>query len=274
MSTGTLFLCPTPLGNLEDITLRVLRTLREADRIAAEDTRHSRKLLSHYDIHKPLCSYHEHNRQKKSPLILEWLESGLNVALITDAGMPGIADPGEELVREALLRRIPVVALPGPVAAVTALAASGLPASSFIFFGFIPVRGAVRREMLAQILAADKTAVFYEAPHRVRKTLAALAEADPGRRMVAARELTKIHEEYVRGSLSEVLAYFTDKEPRGEFTVLVAPKEKDPVASPDPEGLVTELTGLGMSKKEAIREAARQLGIPRNEVYRIMLKKE
>jgi 16S rRNA (cytidine1402-2'-O)-methyltransferase len=275
MNPGTLYLCPTPLGNLEDVTFRVLRILKEANKIAAEDTRHTRKLLSHFDIHTPLTSYHEHNKQKKGPQILGWLASGQTVALVSDAGMPGIADPGEDLVGEALAQQIPVIALPGPVAAVTALAASGLPSSRFIFYGFIPARGKVRKEMLAQILAEEKTVVFYEAPHRLKKTLAELQLADPERAAVVARELTKIHEEYVRGSLSQVLAHFTEQVPRGECTVLLAPKEKDRVAEqPDPVFLVNELVSDGMSKKDAIRETAKRLGMPRNEVYRRALEKE
>jgi 16S rRNA (cytidine1402-2'-O)-methyltransferase len=274
MNPGTLYLCPTPLGNLEDITFRVLRILREADRIAAEDTRHSRKLLNHFDIRKPLCSYHEHNKHQKGPLILEWLASGFNVALISDAGMPGIADPGEELVRDALSQGIPVVALPGPVAAVTALAASGLPASLFAFYGFIPSRGVARKQWLNQILEEEKTVVFYEAPHRLKKTLAALSLEDPGRGAAVARELTKIYEEYIRGTLSEVAEYFNGQEPRGEFTVMLAPKKKEPATKPDPVDLVNKLVSAGMSRKDAIREAANQLEMPRNEVYRQVLKKE
>ncbi|HHX74237.1 MAG TPA: 16S rRNA (cytidine(1402)-2'-O)-methyltransferase, partial [Firmicutes bacterium] len=223
MKKGTLYLCPTPLGNLEDITLRVLRILREADKIAAEDTRQTRKLLSHYGIHTPLVSYHEHNRKQKTPKLLQWLHAGETIALVSDAGTPAIADPGEELVKQAVAEQLTVIALPGPVAAVTALSASGLPAVPFVFYGFLPPRGPQKKTVLAKILAEDKTVIFYEAPHRLRRTLAALAAADGTRQAVVARELTKLHETYHRGTLAEVSSYFARVEPRGECTVVLAP---------------------------------------------------
>jgi 16S rRNA (cytidine1402-2'-O)-methyltransferase len=275
MTMGTLYLCPTPLGNLEDITLRVLRILKEVSRIAAEDTRHTRKLLSHFDIHVPLLSYHEHNKIKKTPYILERLLAGEDVALVSDAGTPGIADPGEELVREAIGNGIPVIALPGPVAAVTALSASGLPSTPFAFYGFIPARGKVRKGMLADIERETKTTVFYEAPHRLVKTLSELAGmTQKGRQVVVARELTKIHEEFIRGTLDVVLNHFTQNPPRGECTVVLEKKVEKLEINMGSEALVDELLATGFDKKNAIREAARRLSIPRREVYNVIHEKK
>lgn len=274
MPTGTLFLCPTPLGNLEDITLRVLRTLREVHLLAAEDTRVTRRLLSHFAIHTRITSYHEHNKREKTPQLIGHLLQGKDLALVSDAGMPGIADPGEDLVREALGNGIPVVALPGPVAAVTALAASGLPASRFAFFGFLPARGKERKKVIAAILAETKTTVFYEAPHRLLKTLTELQEAGCCRQVVVARELTKVHEEYIRGTLLEVASHFRNYAPRGECTVLLAPGQLAQSSGElPPECLVEELMSTGIDKKTAIREAAQRLRLPRRQVYQAVHKK-
>ena len=269
-----LYLCPTPLGNLEDVTLRVLNVLRTVQKIAAEDTRHTRKLLSHYDIHTPLTSYHEHNKHKKTATILAWLDAGQNVALVSDAGTPGIADPGEELVREAIHHQIPVIALPGPVAAVTALTASGMPSATFAFYGFVPARGSARKTTLSQLLSESKTVVFYEAPHRLIKTLDELWNVDPKRQIVVARELTKIHEEYIRGSLDMVRAHFQEHEPRGEMTVILAAKEVEAVRSLDAVAVAEQLIGAGYRKNDAIKEAAVRTGVGRNEIYKEMLKKK
>ncbi|NLZ93718.1 MAG: 16S rRNA (cytidine(1402)-2'-O)-methyltransferase [Firmicutes bacterium] len=276
MSKGCLYLCPTPLGNLEDITLRVLRILREADKIAAEDTRRTRKLLSHYDIHTQLVSYHEHNKINKTAVIIDWLSAGQKIALVSDAGMPAIADPGEDLVRAAIDNGIQVVALPGPVAAITALAASGLDVSSFVFYGFIPPRGAQRKAILAKIMTEEKTVIIYEAPHRLCRTLRDLKEIDPLRQAVVARELTKVHEEYIRGSLEEVLQHFLLSEPKGECTVLVAGLElkQPPAATIDLQALIDEFLAKGYSTKQAAQEIAQQTGVPRNEIYRLILTKK
>ncbi|MBT9173281.1 MAG: Ribosomal RNA small subunit methyltransferase I [Syntrophomonadaceae bacterium] len=273
MNQGTLYLCPTPLGNLEDITLRVLRVLRESALVAAEDTRVTRKLLNHFDIHTRLVSYHEHNKAKQTPYLIGCLLDGRDVALVSDAGMPGIADPGEALVRAAVSKQVRVVALPGPVAAVTALAASGLPSASFEFFGFLPSRGAKRKEMMEAILSAGKTAIFYEAPHRLAGTLADLAAFAGHRPAVVARELTKIHEEFVRGSLQELAQHFVVQAPRGECTVLLAPAEigQIPVVSAQP--LVDKLLSLGLCKKEAALAAADILGLPKRQVYNLIHQK-
>ncbi|MBS3886433.1 MAG: 16S rRNA (cytidine(1402)-2'-O)-methyltransferase [Dethiobacter sp.] len=273
MNPGTLYLCPTPLGNMEDITLRVLRILGEADKIAAEDTRRTRKLLSHFKIHTPLTSYHEHNKHKKGAVILAWLQAGLCVALVSDAGTPGIADPGEDLVKDALNHGIQVVSLPGPVAAVTALVASGLPSVPFAFYGFLPARGSERKMIVSRILGEDKTVVFYEAPHRLVKTLTELQADEQSRQVVVARELTKVYEQFVRGTLTEVQAHFSLNEPRGECTVLLAGKGKKPCLA-EPVALVEDLLKEGLTKKEAIREAANRLKLPRNDVYKRVLAKK
>ncbi len=269
---GILYLCPTPLGNMEDITLRVLRVLGEADKIAAEDTRRTRKLLNHFKIQAPLTSYHEHNKFKKGAVILAWLQAGLQVALVSDAGTPGIADPGEDLVKGALSNGIQVVSLPGPVAAVTALVASGLPSVPFAFYGFLPARGSERKATVSRILDEDKTVVFYEAPHRLVKTLTELQADEQNRQVVVARELTKIYEQFVRGTLTEVQAHFSANEPRGECTVLLAGKGKK-LCLAEPAMLVEDLLKEGLTKKEAIREAANRLKLPRNDVYKRVLEK-
>ncbi|EEG76590.1 16S rRNA (cytidine(1402)-2'-O)-methyltransferase [Dethiobacter alkaliphilus] len=274
MSLGTLYICPTPLGNLDDITLRVLQVLRSVDKIAAEDTRHTRKLLSHFEIRAVLTSYHEHNKQKKTPVLIDWLLSGLDIALVSDAGTPGIADPGEELVKEAIAHEIPIVPLPGPVAVITALVASGLPASPCTFYGFLPVRGSKRKETLDKIAREDKTVIFYEAPHRLVKTLQALEERQPGRPAVVARELTKLHEEFKRGSLEEILAYYRENSPRGECTVLLAPAEPEVLQTEDPLELLEKLMSAGLNKKEAMRQVSQTLDISRNELYSLILQKK
>lgn len=266
---GLLYLCPTPIGNLEDITLRTLKVLKEADLIAAEDTRHTRKLLNHYQIKTPLTSFHEHNKAKKIPVLLEKLQAGETIALVSDAGMPGIADPGEELVREAIGHNIQVTALPGPSAVITALVASGLPPVPFSFYGFVPARGKSRKEFLAGIMQEQKTTVFYEAPHRLEKTLRELSEIDTNREVVVARELTKIHEEYVRGTLGEVWQHFLAKKPQGECTVILAAGDQPaaPREGRSLEEVMEELLAAGLGNKEAAREAALRFGMSRRDVY-------
>ncbi len=276
---GTLYLCATPIGNLEDITLRVLRVLREVDLIAAEDTRHTRKLLSHYDLHTPLTSYHRHNRKKKGEYLLDILASGKNIALVSDAGMPGVSDPGAELVAAALERGYRVVPVPGPSASITALVVSGLPTDSFVFAGFLPKAKKVRQEKLNELCARRDTLIFYEAPHRLKETLSCLIEALGDRPAAAARELTKKHEEVVRGTLSELAEHFKVNQPRGEFTLVVAGatgvdalQEKE--APWRRLGLASHVTALeaeGAARKEAIREVARLRGLSRREVYRAVV---
>ncbi|MDI3522137.1 MAG: rRNA (cytidine1402-2-O)-methyltransferase [Bacillota bacterium] len=270
---GTLYLVGTPIGNLEDISLRALRILKEADLILAEDTRRTRKLLSHYDIHTPLRSYHEHNERALAPEALARLEGGANLALVTDAGLPGISDPGAFLVQAAAARGIPVAAVPGPTAFALALVVSGLSTERFAFWGFPPRQGRERREFLAAALAEEKTAIFYEAPTRLARTLADLAELAPARRAAVVRELTKVHEEVCRGVLAELATTFADREVKGEICLVVAGRpagEKEGTAArleADPVRLVEDLLRQGWERKEALREAARRSGLSRRAVY-------
>ncbi|MCL6635220.1 MAG: 16S rRNA (cytidine(1402)-2'-O)-methyltransferase [Peptococcaceae bacterium] len=276
---GVLYLCATPIGNLEDITLRALRVLREVDLIAAEDTRHTRKLLSHYHIHTPLTSFHRHNRRKKGEYLLDLLASGRHVALVSDAGMPGVSDPGQELVAAALDRGYGVVPIPGPSAGITALVVSGLPTDTFVFAGFLPAAQKARRQKLHELRCQRGTLIFYEAPHRLRETLADLAGTLGNRRAAAARELTKVHEEIIRGTLEQIQDHFKEKEPRGEFTLVVAGSgggetaEKEGAAwlNLSPAAHVARLEAEGAGRKEAIREVARLRGISRREVYRAVV---
>lgn len=273
--TGVLYLCATPIGNLEDITLRVLRVLQEADLVAAEDTRRTRRLLSHYDIRTPITSYHEHNRRRQGEYLLERLAGGQNVALVSDAGTPGISDPGEDLVRRALDRGIPVVPLPGPSALLAALVISGLSAERFVFEGFLPVHGKERRQRLESLAKETRTIVLYEAPHRLLQTLADLAGCLGERRACAARELTKLHEEARRDTLPGLLAYFKKLPPRGEFVLVVegapagAEVETDAAwASLTPGEHVHRLAaGEGLSTSEAIKKVARLRKISRRALY-------
>lgn len=219
---GTLYICGTPIGNLEDITARALRVLREVDLVAAEDTRRTRKLLAHYGIVTRMISYHEHNEFSRTPEILEILESGRDVALVSDAGMPGISDPGRYLIEHALSAGMPVVPVPGPSAILAALVVSGFPADEFAFVGFLPRKGRQRREALERLAVENRAVVLYESPHRLVRTLSDLHGVIGGdRRVAVARELTKVYEEVVRGTLTEVLALFDTREVKGEITVVI-----------------------------------------------------
>ncbi len=267
---GCLFLCPTPIGNLEDITLRVLRVLKEVPVIAAEDTRRTRKLLSHFDIQTPLISYREHNSQKQGENLLARMAGGEDVALVSDAGMPGISDPGVELVRSALETGIQVEVLPGPSAVLTGLLSSGYNPVPFTFWGFLPPGGKKRREALAGIRQEDKTLVLYEAPHRLLKTLQDLMEHGC-REAVICRELTKKFAETRRGSIREHLDYFSTQKPRGEFViVLAAGREAVPAGEEEqrPEEEAAALIEKGLTKKEAIQRVARRRGLKKSDVYK------
>lgn len=274
LAAGSLYLVGTPIGNLEDITLRALRVLGEVDVIAAEDTRRTGKLLQHFQLHKPQVSYHEHNRQQRIPQLLARLAQGESVALVTDAGMPGICDPGYELVCACVAQQIPVVPVPGPVAVITALAAAGLPCDRFVFEGFLPAKGKARTERLSALAVEPRTAVLYESPHRLLKTLADLTAAlSPDRAVVLARELTKCYEEFWRGTLAEALAHYQTLAPRGEFTLVLAPA---PVSTPAPAAaeITAQLKGLlaqGLSRSEASRQLSQGLGLPKREVYQLSL---
>ncbi|MFS8886832.1 16S rRNA (cytidine(1402)-2'-O)-methyltransferase, partial [Synechococcus sp. R55.1] len=220
--TASLYLVATPIGNREDITLRALRVLREVDWVAAEDTRHSGQLLKHFQISARLISYHEHNAAQRIPQLLKYLSAGQSVALISDAGTPAISDPGEELVRACIQAGIPVIPVPGPVAAVAALTASGLPTGRFVFEGFLPLKPSQRQARLQQLAQEERTVVLYEAPHRLRQTLQDLLDhCGPERQIVLARELTKLYESFWRGSLAAALEHCAAQPPRGEFTLLL-----------------------------------------------------
>src|SRR5580765_580660 len=224
---GCLYLVATPIGNLEDITLRGLRILKEADQIACEDTRHTQKLLNHYNIKKTLVSYHEHNELTRAPELVVAMERGAQIALVSDAGMPLVSDPGYRLVTLCLRHHIPVIPIPGPSALLAALSASGLPNEEFLFAGFLPARSGERRRALERLRIEDRTIIFYEAPHRIEETVAEAAEILGDRPACLAREVTKLHEEFRRGSLAEISASLAEKPARGEITLLIGPIPAD-----------------------------------------------
>lgn len=269
---GTLYVCSTPIGNLEDITLRALRILREADLIVGEDTRRTRVLLSHYDIHTPFApSLYQGAEERRTEEILALLREGKRVALVSDAGTPLLSDPGYPLVRASVAHGIPVVPVPGPSALLAALVASGLPMDRFLFLGHLPRSPGPRRRALGELVGADCTVVFYESPHRIRATLGDLAELAGSRAVVVARELTKVHEEFVRGTAGEVYREFASRaEVRGEIVVLVAPRAKS-APGPSPEEIrarYEEHLTQGLGPPEALKRTARDLGIPRRVAYR------
>jgi 16S rRNA (cytidine1402-2'-O)-methyltransferase len=270
---GTLYIVATPIGNLEDITFRAVRILGQVDLVAAEDTRHSLKLLNHFNISKPLTSYFDHNQQFKGERILDALRQGKSVALISDAGTPCVSDPGYQLVRDAVAEGIPVIPIPGACAAVTALAASGLPSDCFTFAGFPPSRQGKRRTFLANMAGLPGTLLLYEAPHRLEATLGDIREALGERQVVVARELTKIYEEFVRGTVSQVMAVVAQAKVRGEVVIMVATGE--PVrqeAEPLDQVLRRLLDEEGLSVKDAARKAADITGSSRNDAYAEALK--
>ena len=272
---GTLFIVATPIGNLEDVTLRALRVLKEADLVACEDTRHTRKLLAHYQISTSTVSYHEHNERERTAELIKKLEAGLNIALVSDAGTPVISDPGFHIVREAIDRRIPVVPIPGPSALITAVSASGLP-GEFAFYGFLPSRRAARRARLEELAEIKSTLVFYEAPHRIKETIADAREAFGNRECVVARELTKLHEEFVRGSLSQL--ELPEGAARGEIVLLIGPPLQGQARQPAGEQMssITEemerlINADGLNQKSALKRIARQRGISKSDAYRLMI---
>jgi 16S rRNA (cytidine1402-2'-O)-methyltransferase len=268
-ASGTLYIVATPIGNLEDITLRALRILREVDLIAAEDTRHSRKLLSHFGISRPLTSYFDHNKDIKGAAILERLREGQNVALITDAGTPCVSDPGYQLVRDAVAAGIKVVPIPGATAAMTALSASGLASDTFTFAGFLPNRQGKRRERLLAFRDEPRVVIFYEAPQRLVAALADIAVVCGDREVVVARELTKIYEEFVRGRVADVMTRYAQGPVKGEVVILLLPAEA--ADSTREESSLAELLencfSEGLTLKDAVRRIAAESGRPRGEVY-------
>ncbi|MCE9584872.1 MAG: 16S rRNA (cytidine(1402)-2'-O)-methyltransferase [Planctomycetes bacterium] len=276
MTRGTLFVVATPIGNLEDITLRALETLRTCAVVAAEDTRTAKKLFDRHGIATPCLSFHGHSGLNRVAELVKRLESGDNVGLISDAGTPGISDPGEALVAGAAAAGITVVPIPGPAAFVAALSASGLPMARVAFEGFLAAKPAERRKQLAQLVRETRTLAFYEAPHRIAESLADLRDAlGADRRACVAREITKIHEEFERATLGELAARWEKREPRGEFTVIVAgAPEVDETASVDVESAVRAALDAGKSVSAAAKEVAAALGRPRNEVYALALRLE
>lgn len=277
---GTLYLCATPIGNLEDITLRVLRVLKEVDMIAAEDTRQTVKLLNHFEIKAPLVSYHEHNKYQKTPVLIKELLAGKDIALVTDAGTPAISDPGEELARQAYEAGIPVTSLPGASAVITALTLSGLSTRSFAFEGFLPQEKKERDEVLEKLKVSTYTTVFYEAPHRLVKTLEMVARAIGGQRKIAVcRELTKKHETVMQCTLAEALSYFRENTPRGEFVFVLQGADVSELQKE--EYKKWELISLedhmemymsqGMGRKEAMKAVGKDRGMTKNQVYRELM---
>jgi 16S rRNA (cytidine1402-2'-O)-methyltransferase len=272
---GTLFIVGTPIGNLGDITLRALETLKSVDLIAAEDTRQTIKLLNHYGIKKPVTSYFEHNKLVKGPVLIQELLEGKNVALVSDAGMPGISDPGAQLIRECIGKEIPLTVIPGPSAVLTGLVASGLDTTGFVFCGFFPREKKEKKRLLDSLGQETRTMVFYESPHRLRDTLLVIQENWGNRQCCVARELTKVFEEYVRGTISHILAGLEDKSLKGEITLIIEGNqegESKKLSFEEAESCFRELVSKGMSKKEAVKEAARLSGIPKRELYqRVMI---
>lgn len=272
---GTLYLVATPIGNLQDISPRALETLRSVAVIACEDTRHSRVLLDHYGIKTKLVSYHDHNERERAVELGEKLSAGESIAIITDAGMPGISDPGYRLVAEAIARDARVVPIPGASAFVSALAVSGLPTDTFFFGGFLPSRTGARRTRLESLRELRATLVFYEAPHRLADALLDAGDVLGDRFAVVARELTKLHEEIVRGRLTELSERFTGTEPRGEIVLLISgiPDERETSEPPpiDIAARVAKLEAEGLDPKAALKRAAKEMGLTRSEAYRRLL---
>ncbi len=268
---GTLYLVPTPIGNLGDISQRMAQTLAEADFIAAEDTRVSIKLLNHLGLKKPMLTYHRHNTETGGQAVLDRLLAGENCALVTDAGMPAISDPGEELVARCAQQSIPVVTIPGPCALVTALAASGQPTGRFTFEGFLAMNKKNRRAHLDALREEERTMIFYEAPHKLQATLKDLCQTfGPDRPVSLCRELTKLHEEIRRTTLGEAEEYYRENPPKGEFVLVVRgapPKREEEATLEDGQALVEELMAQGTSQRDAVKQAAKTLGLSRNQLY-------
>lgn len=273
LEKGTLYVCATPIGNLKDITLRVLETLREADVVAAEDTRHSGILFKHYGITTPLTSYHEHNEKGKAQELVARLKEGQAVALISDAGMPGISDPGFEVIRLCREEGIKVDVLPGPNAALTALVLSGMPTSHFLFHGFLPAQAGPRRRALAEFAVLPFTQIFYEAPHRLVAALTEMEAVMGAREARVVRELTKLHQSVHQGTLTELIAEFKGTPPRGECCIMVAPYEAQrPSGGPESwRTEVEEAVAAGLARQEAMKEVAKRYGVSKREVYRSLI---
>ena len=270
---GELYLVATPIGNLEDITLRAIKTLQEVDIIAAEDTRHTLKLLNHLEISKPLISYHRHNEEVKTEQIIKELENGKKVALVSDAGTPVISDPGEEIVKQAIKNNITIIPIPGPCALITALIASGLNAKEFAFIGFLPQNKKNRQEKLIQIQEETKTTILYEAPHKLIETLKDLQEHVQQRQIVIAKELTKIHETYYKGTAQELIQ--TIQQPKGEYVIIIdgetktkLEKTKEKLNTLSIKEHYKHYEQQGLDKKEIIKKIAKDRNVNKNEIYK------
>lgn len=277
---GTLYLCATPIGNLEDMTFRVIRILKEVDLIAAEDTRNSIKLLNHFDIKTPMTSYHEYNKMEKGHKLIEKLREGTNIALITDAGTPGISDPGEELVKMCYEAGIEVTSLPGPAACITALTLSGLSTRRFAFEAFLPVDKKERQAILGELKEETRTMILYEAPHRLVRTLRELQEVfGGGRKLTVCRELTKKHETAFQTTFEEAVGYYESTEPKGECVLVVEGKSREQIRQEAvdkwEEMSLSEhmdyYTGQGIDKKEAMKRVAKDRGMAKRDVYKALL---
>jgi 16S rRNA (cytidine1402-2'-O)-methyltransferase len=273
---GTLYLVGTPIGNLEDITYRAVRILSEVDLIAAEDTRHTIKLLNHLNISKPMISYHDNNRISRAKELVEKLKEGINIALVSDAGMPSISDPGEELVSMAASQGINITVVPGPSASLTALILSGLPSGRFAFEGFLPQKHTDRVKFLETIKNEERTLIFYEGPHRVKNMLNDVIKVFGDRKASVLRELTKVHEEAIRGTLSEIIAHFEENEPRGEFVIVVeGSKNKADIidySAITVEEHVRQYMEQGYGRMDAMKLAAKDRGISKRDIYDLLNK--
>jgi len=274
---GCLYLVGTPIGNLEDITLRALRILKEVDQIACEDTRHTQKLLTHYEIRKPLVSYHEHNEMTRAPELLMALEQGAKIALVSDAGMPLVSDPGHRLVALCLRHQVPIVPVPGPSAMLASLAAAGLPSEEFLFVGFLPARTGERRRAFERLRIEDRTIILYEAPHRIEESISDAREILGDRPGCLAREVTKLHEEFRRGKLSELAASLAEQPARGEITLLIGAADSAETRSrtDSAQSLADRVDELirqaKLDRKEALKLAAKERGLTRRAAYGQML---
>jgi 16S rRNA (cytidine1402-2'-O)-methyltransferase len=271
---GTLYIVGTPIGNLEDMTFRAIAVLRQVDLIAAEDTRHTGKLLQHFQIKTPQISHHEHNRATRIPELVEKLQQGKSIAIVTDAGMPCISDPGYELVKACAAAGLGVVPIPGVTAVVTAIAASGLDSGRFSFEGFLPAKSKERQGILQNLAQEPRTMVFYESPHRLRETLAAMVVAfGDDRAVTIGRELTKLHEEFWRGSLGDAIALYATREPKGEYTIVLAGATAfaTTVSDADLRSALGRLLADGLSRSAASKQLAAELNLPKREIYQLSL---
>jgi len=279
--TGTLYLCATPIGNLEDITYRVLRTLKEVDLIAAEDTRNSIRLLNHFEIKTPMTSYHEYNKIEKAYQLVAKMREGKNIALITDAGTPGISDPGEDIVRICYEEGIPVTSLPGAAACITALTMSGLPTRRFAFEAFLPKDKKEHQAVLEELKTETRTIIIYEAPHHLVRTLQELHDTLGGeRRLTICRELTKRHEEKLQMTLADSLSYYEVNEPRGEYVLIIAGRSREEMKKEEQAGWealsleehMAHYESQGIDRKEAMKRVAKDRGVSKRDIYQALLK--